>query len=251
MDTPAAQPEKQTAQENEFRISPKTHVPTAIKRMEEIYDKYDHFIISGINAGISRALLFVEIFRLRFTGFYQYNSIETITIEMKEENSEPKADDRKRYLTRFKVEIYKNKPANPKGFYQKPYTEEEVKKLKEFKAEEKEGERRGGFRGRGRGRGRGFRGRGRGRGGERGGRGMRGERGRGRGRGERGGRGMRGERGGRGRGERRDGPFRGERGGRGMRGRGRGGADKPDNGPSDDYVPGLGNKKGTKTGLKK
>ena len=37
-----------------------------------------------------------------------------------------------KFLTRFKVEFYKNKPTNPpKGFYQPPYTEKELKKIKD------------------------------------------------------------------------------------------------------------------------
>ena len=242
MSTPGNQ-EKLQAPENEFRISPRTNIPKAIDRMKDIWDKYDNFIISGINAGISRTLLFIEIFRIKFKDFYQYNSIETITIEMKEENEQPKEDNKKRYLTRFKVEIYKKKPTNPQGFYQQPYTEEKVKQLSEFKPDEKSGPR-GGFRGRGfRGRGRGFRGtRGRGRA-------FRGARGRGergaRGRGERGARG-RGERGTRGRGERGT-RGRGERGTRGgLRGKPN---DRPQNdNQNDNYVPGLG--KGVKTGRK-
>ena len=165
--------------ENEMRITFKTPIPVAVKRIEEILGKFDHITLSGMNSVISKVLLLTEITKLKIHGLHQYNLIETLTMELKEENKENDPDQRARYITRFKVELYKEKPSNaPKGFYQAPYTEEEIKKISEVKPPENRGD------GEERGRGRGFRGRGRrggrGRGRFRGGRGeRRGERGRG------------------------------------------------------------------------
>ena len=194
MSTPAAD-KKPKLPENELRVSPRTNVIEATQRIEKAFETFDHVVLSGINAGISKVLLIAEIAKLKIAGLHQYNLLETMTTEIKEETSDNTVEHQK-FKTRFKVELYKTKPSTaPKGFYQAPYSEEELKKLKEFKSEEKEeGPRRGGFRGRGRGglRGRGSRG-GRGRGGEerRGRGGFRGSRGGNRGRG-----GERGRRGG-------------------------------------------------------
>jgi len=234
-------PEENKVPENEIRISVKTPIPPTIKRIEEVLNKFDHIVLSGMNSSISKVLLLTEITKLKTHGLHQYNLIETITMELKEENKEKDPDERVRYLTRFKVELYKEKPKTaPKGFYEAPYTEEQLKKISEVKPPERDGEDRERGRGRGRGfRGRGFRGRGRGRG-----RGLRGERG------ERGGRSRprgdrphteRGQRGGRPRGE------RGDRGG--LRGRGRGGrGGRPETaGEQRKNIPGLG--KGPKSGI--
>jgi hypothetical protein len=222
--------------ENEVRVSGKTNVFRAVERIEEALKKYDHIILSGINTGISKVLLITEISKIKFPGLHQYNLIETITMEMKD--NEKEEVDSQKFLTRFKVELHKNKPSNPpKGFYQAPYTEEEIKKIKEAKTNEEGGDRerprtgRGGFRARG-----GFRRGGRGRGGRdrddnrprsgfnRGGN-------RGRGRDDRG-----GNRG-RGRGDR--------RGGRGRDDRGRREQTAPEGGKR--IIPGLG--RGAKSGL--
>ena len=211
-----------TTPENEIRVSGKTPVLRAVERIETAFKNFDNVTISGINSGISRVLLITEIVKLKIPDLHQYNQIETITREMHEEDKEKDEENNEtpKYLTRFKVELYKTKPSStPKGaFYEEPYTAEQVKKISEVKAPEGDRPRtaRGGFRGRGRGRG--FR-EGRGRGGRGEGRGGRGQRdgprsargGRGEGRGVRGGRG--------GRGGRREGE-RGE--GRGGRGEGRG-----------------------------
>jgi hypothetical protein len=227
---------KSDAPENEIRVSGRTNVLSGVERVEDAFKKFDNVTISGINDGISRVLLITEIVKLKIKDLHQYNLIETITNKVHEENKEQDTDEHPRYLTRFKVELHKNKLSTPpKGaFYEAPYTEEQITKIKEVKPPEG-GNRpftsRGG-RGRGgRGRGpRGGRGEGRGRGGPRGGEGRdrpntaRGGRGRGRGgpRGGRGeGRGRGGPRGGRGEGRGRGGP----RGGRGE-GRGRGGASR-------------------------
>ena len=212
---------KSDAPENEIRVSGRTNVLSGVERVEDAFKKFDNVTISGINDGISRVLLITEIVKLKIKDLHQYNLIETITNKVHEENKEQDTDEHPRYLTRFKVELHKNKLSTPpKGaFYEAPYTEEQITKIKEVKPPEG-GNRpftsRGG-RGRGgRGRGpRGGRGEGRGRGGPRGGEGRdrpntaRGGRGRGRG----------GPRGGRGEGRGRGGP----RGGRGE-GRGRGGS---------------------------
>ena len=214
---------KSDAPENEIRVSGRTNVLSGVERVEDAFKKFDNVTISGINDGISRVLLITEIVKLKIKDLHQYNLIETITNKVHEENKEQDTDEHPRYLTRFKVELHKNKLSTPpKGaFYEAPYTEEQITKIKEVKPPEG-GNRpftsRGG-RGRGgRGRGpRGGRGEGRGRGGPRGGEGRdrpntaRGGRGRGRG----------GPRGGRGEGRGRGGP----RGGRGE-GRGRGGASR-------------------------
>ena len=194
--------DKQTSNtpENEIRISNRTDVVHGVERVEEAFKKFDNVILSGINQGISNVLLITEIVKLKIENLHQYNFIETITREVKEENKEEdQGDEHPKYLTRFKVELYKTKLQEPpKGsFYEAPYTAEQITKIKEVKPNE--GNRPPSMR---RGRGRGDRGRGRGRG----------ERGRGRGRGDRG-RG-RGDRGGRGRGDR-GGRGRGDRGGRG------------------------------------
>ena len=150
--------------ENEVRVSGKTNVFRAVERIEEAFKKYDHIILSGINTGISKVLLITEISKIKIPGLHQYNLIETITMEMKD--NEKEEVDSQKFLTRFKVELHKNKPSNPpKGFYQAPYTEEEIKKIKEAKTNE-EGDRdrprtaRGSYRGRGGFRARGGRGRG-------------------------------------------------------------------------------------------
>ena len=182
--------------ENEIRVSGKTNVLKTISRIEEVFKTHDNVTISGINTGISKVLLITEIAKLKIKNLHQYNKIETITGEMKEQDQADEAQP-VHYLTRFKVELSKTKIETPKNtFYQVPYSEEQIKKISEIKAPEKKEDFRPrtaprGFRGRGRGRGmpRGE-GRGRGRGIPRGegrgrGRGMpRGEgRGRGRGRG--------------------------------------------------------------------
>ena len=230
--------------ENEMRLTYKTSIPFAVKRIEEILNKFDHITLSGMNSVISKVLLLTEITKLKIHGLHQYNLLETITMELKEENKENDPDQKAKYLTRFKVELYKEKPSTaPKGFYEAPYTEEEIKKISEVKPPETRGE--GEERGRGRGfRGRGRRGRGRGRfrGGGRGER--RGDRGRGRPRGDRPSttRGQRSrprvERGGERGGER----------GRGGRGRGGRGGQRPETATEGRRnIPGLG--KGPKSGI--
>ena len=175
-------PEKKTdAPENEIRVSGRTNVLGGVERVEEAFKKFDHVILSGINDGISKVLLITEIVKLKINDLHQYNLIETITRQAREEDKEqPESDEHPRYLTRFKVELHKKKleKVPEKAFYEAPYTEEEIKKIKEVKPPEGK-DRPGTGRGRGRGRG-GPRGEGRGRGRGRGG--PRGE-GRGRGRG--------------------------------------------------------------------
>ena len=207
------------APENEIRVSGRSNVLHSVERVEEAFKKFDNVTLSGINEGISKVLLITEIAKLKIKGLHQYNLIETIKKEMKEENQEEESDERPRFLTRFKVELYKKKLDTPPkdAFYEAPYTEEEIKKIAEVKPPEGGRPNTGGPRGRGRG-GRGGRGRGRGRGGPRGeGRGRGGPRGEGRGRG-----GPRGEGRGRG-GPRGEGRGRGGPRGEGRGGRGRGG----------------------------
>ena len=201
MSTPSDKPKSNTP-ENEIRVSGQTNVLKGVERVEQALTKFDNVTLSGINTGISKVLLITEIIKLKNDNLHQYNFIETITREVKEENKqEEESEERPRFLTRFKVELYKTKPASaPKGsFYEAPYTPEQIQKIKNVKPPERPqttgGRGRGGPRGRG----------------ERGGRGAprgRGE-GRGRGRGEGRGRG-RGEGRGRGRGGK-----PGERGGKG------------------------------------
>ena len=209
-------PEKKSdVPENEIRVSGRTNVLSGVERVEEAFKKFDYVILSGINDGISKVLLITEISKLKISDLHQYNLIETIITQAREEDKEQQeqeSNEHRRYSTRFKVELHKKKLEKPpeKSFYEAPYTEEEIKKIKEVKPPEgkdrpntgrgRGGRGRGGPRGEGRGRG------GRGRGGPRG-------EGRGRGRG-----GPRGE----GRGRGRGGP-RGEGKGRGEgRGKGRG-----------------------------
>ena len=175
MTTPQEQDNKPQIPENEIRVGGRTSVFNTIARIEEVFKKFDNIVISGLNEGISKVLLITEITRLKFEGLHQYNLIETITTEMRDEERGQGEEERKRYMTRFKVELYKKKPTSaPQGFYEAPYTAEEFKKLGEIKNQEsQDGEqRRGGYRGRGRGGNRGgFRGRGGERGGYRGNRG--------------------------------------------------------------------------------
>ena len=129
MTTPTQEPRQNNGTENEVRVSGKTNVFRAISRIEEALKKYDHIVLSGINTGISKVLLITEISKIKFPGLHQYNLIETITMEMKDDEKDEV--DSQKFLTRFKVELHKNKPSNPpKGFYQAPYTEEELKKNK-------------------------------------------------------------------------------------------------------------------------
>ena len=175
--------------ENEIRVSGRSNVLHTVERVEEAFKKFDNVTLSGINDGISKVLLITEIAKLKIKDLHQYNLIETIKKEMKEENKEEESDERPRFLTRFKVELYKKKLDKPPkdSFYEAPYTEEQITKIKEVKPPEggRDRPQTGGPRGRGRGGPRGGRGRGRGRGGPRGeGRGgPRGGRGEGRGRG--------------------------------------------------------------------
>ena len=200
---------KTSAPDNEIRVSDRTNVLHGVERVEEAFKKFDNVTLSGINNGISKVLLITEIVKLKIKDLHQYNLIETIKREVHEENKENESDEHPRFLTRFKVELYKNKLQQPPkdSFYEAPYTEEQITKIKEVKAPEGRDRPKTG-RGRGRGRG----GRGEGRGGPRGGRGE--GRGRGGPRGGRGeGRGRGGPRGGRGEGRGRGGP-RGGRGGK-------------------------------------
>ena len=229
---------KTSAPENEIRVSDRTNVLHGVERVEEAFKKFDNVTLSGINNGISKVLLITEIVKLKIDNLHQYNLIETIKREVHEENKEEESDEHPRFLTRFKVELYKNKLDKPPkdAFYEAPYTEDQIKKIKEVKPPEgrdrphtTRGRGRGGprgGRGEGRGRGpRGPRGEGRGRGGPRGGRGE--GRGRGGPRGGRGeGRGRGGPRGGRGEGRGRGGPRGGRGEGRGGRGGPRGGKPK-------------------------
>jgi len=235
MSTTTKEKPKSDAPENEIRVSGRTNVINGVERVEEAFKKFDNVTLSGINDGISNVLLITEIVKLKITNLHQYNLIETITREVHEENKEKDSDEHPRFLTRFKVELHKNKlQTPPKGaFYEAPYTEEQITKIKEVKPPERPqrpytGGRSRGGRGRGRGGPRGGRGEGRGRGGPKGegrdrpntaaggrGRGRGGPRG---GRGE--GRGRGGPRGGRGEGRGRGGPRGGRGEARGGRGRG-------------------------------
>jgi len=158
MSTPAEKPKSNTP-ENEIRVSGQTNVLKGVERVEEAFKKFENVTLSGINTGISKVLLITEIIKLKITNLHQYNFIETITREVKEENKqEEESEERPRYLTRFKVELYKTKPASaPKGsFYEAPYTPEQIQKIKDVKPPERPqttgGRGRGGPRGRGRGR---------------------------------------------------------------------------------------------------
>ena len=225
---------KTTGPENEIRVSERTNVIRGVDRVEEAFKKFDNVTLSGINNGISKVLLITEIVKLKIKDLYQYNLIETIKREVHEENKEEESDVHPKFLTRFKVELYKKKLDKPPkdSFYEAPYTEEQITKIKEVKPQEGREGREGRERpltGRPRARGRGGPRGDRGRGGQRGG--PRGERGRGGPRGSRGDRGRGAQRGGS-RGDRGRGGPRGGRGeGRGRggqrgegRGRGRGGA---------------------------
>ena len=120
--------------ENEIRVSGRSNVLKTVERVEEAFKKFDNVTLSGINDGISKVLLITEITKLKIKDLHQYNLIETIKKEMKEENKEEEeSDERPRFLTRFKVELYKKKlDKPPKGsFYEAPYTEEQITKIKE------------------------------------------------------------------------------------------------------------------------
>ena len=255
--------------DNEIRVSFKTDVQGAVERIEKAFEKFDHVKLSGINSGISKLIVILEITKVKLENLHQINMVETLT------GTSTDGSDRPRFSTAYRAELHKSKPATPAGyFYQAPYSKDHIEAVKAVKVNTptEDGDRpRGEFRGRGRGmrggRGRGgFRG---GRGGEagrggfvqrggegefRGGRGgFRGNRGDGEGRGRGGFRGTRGDGEGRGgfRGTRGDGEFRGGRGApRGGRGGSRGGRggdapqDRPQTAqPGSRGIPGLGGKK--------
>merc|ERR1712160_6192 len=207
--------------DNEIRVSFKTDVAGAVERIEKAFEKFDHVKLSGINSGISKLIVILEITKVKLENLHQINLVETLTGESTD------GSDRPRFSTAYRAELHKAKPAAiPKGyFYQAPYSKEHIEAVKAVKVntntDNNEDRPRGEFRGRGRGM-RGGRG---GRGGFRGGRGE--FRGRGRG-GFRG-----GNRGGEGEGFRGgfrggNGAPRGERGG--YRGNSRGG-DAPQDRP--------------------
>lgn len=215
--------------ENEIRVSFKTDVKNAVERIEKAFEKFDHVKLSGINSGISKLIVILEITKVKCEGLHQINMVETLTSQSQD------GSDRQRYSTAYRAELHKQKPKTiPTGyFYQAPYTQEHIEAVKAVKVntENRNDDRpRGGMRGRGRGRG------GRGRGG----RGMRG-----------------GNRGGQRDGQQGDREnFRGSRGGRGAPRGGRGGSrggrgqgDAPQQArpqtatPGSRGIPGLGNRK--------
>merc|ERR1712032_958986 len=223
-------------------------------RIEKAFETFDHVKLSGINSGISKLIVILEITKVKLENLHQINLVETLTSESND------GSDRQRYSTAYRAELHKAKPKSiPTGyFYQAPYSKEHIEAVKAVKVQtdNNEDRPRGEFRGRGRGmrggrggRGRGMRG---GRFGERGGFGDRGSRGRGeRGRGRGG---FRGNRGGDGEGR---GGFEGNRGSRGgdrgaprggrggsRGGRGGEGQDRPQTAqPGSRGIPGLGGKK--------
>ena len=85
MTTPQEQDNKPQIPENEIRVGGRTSVFNTIARIEEVFKKFDNIVISGLNEGISKVLLITEITRLKFEGLHQYNLIETITTEMRDE----------------------------------------------------------------------------------------------------------------------------------------------------------------------
>ena len=118
-----------TIPENEIRVSGNTNVLRTIERITELFKNHDNVIISGINTGITKVILITEIIKLKIKDLHQYNKIETITGEMKEEDNQQEEAQPVYYLTRFKVELSQNKIELPKNtFYQAPYTEEQKKK---------------------------------------------------------------------------------------------------------------------------
>merc|ERR1711957_147493 len=156
----------------------KTDVAGAVERIEKAFEKFDHVKLSGINSGISKLIVILEITKVKLENLHQINLVETLTGESTD------GSDRPRFSTAYRAELHKAKPAAiPKGyFYQAPYSKEHIEAVKAVKVntntDNNEDRPRGEFRGRGRGmrgeRGRGeFRGRGRGgfRGGNRGGEG--------------------------------------------------------------------------------
>ena len=112
MTTPQEQDNKPQIPENEIRVGGRTSVFNTIATIEEVFKKFDNIVISGLNEGISKVLLITEITRLKFEGLHQYNLIETITTEMRDEERGQGEEERKRYMTRFKVELYKKKPTS-------------------------------------------------------------------------------------------------------------------------------------------
>merc|ERR1712032_1517519 len=177
-------------------------------RIEKAFETFDHVKLSGINSGISKLIVILEITKVKLENLHQINLVETLTSESND------GSDRQRYSTAYRAELHKAKPKSiPTGyFYQAPYSKEHIEAVKAVKVQtdNNEDRPRGEFRGRGRG--------------MRGGRGGEGQRGEFVQRGGFGERGSRGNRGSRGRGERGRGRggFRGNRGGDGER-RGRGG----------------------------
>ena len=80
--------EKQTVPENEIRVTSRTSIIPAVNRVEEAFKKFDNVTLSGWNEGISKVLLITEIVKLKVKELHQYNTIETITKEIHEEDKE-------------------------------------------------------------------------------------------------------------------------------------------------------------------
>ena len=100
MTTPQEQDNKPQIPENEIRVGGRTSVFNTIARIEEVFKKFDNIVISGLNEGISKVLLITEITRLKFEGLHQYNLIETITTEMRDEERGQGEEDSKLSYTK-------------------------------------------------------------------------------------------------------------------------------------------------------
>ena len=83
--------------DNEFRISPKTNIYFALERIEKAFKTFDHIVLSGINAGISRVLLIAEITKLKIGALHQYNFLETMITEIKEETSDKTVEKQEKF----------------------------------------------------------------------------------------------------------------------------------------------------------
>ena len=146
--------------DNEIRVSFKTDVKGAVERIEKAYENFDHVKISGINSGISKLIVILEITKVKIEGLHQINLVETLTSDSTD------GSDRQRYSTAYRAELHKEKPKSiPAGyFYQAPYSKDHIEAVRAVKTNSEQNNNedrpRGGMmRGRG-GRGRGGRGRG-------------------------------------------------------------------------------------------
>ncbi len=145
----STQPQREQLAENDIRVSFKTDIFRAVERVEKAFQTFDTVKFSAINSGISKLIVIIEITKVKLEGLHQINIVETLT-----NTTTVDGQTRNRYMTAFRVELSKEKPTVPAGyFYQAPYTKEHVETIKSVKARQDDNRERPAGRGRGRGRG--------------------------------------------------------------------------------------------------